>query len=63
MRPIAQRVGVPLAHVAMQWLLSRPAVASVITGAKRAEQVTANSRAAQPVLSKADLEALDAIVG
>jgi aryl-alcohol dehydrogenase-like predicted oxidoreductase len=63
MRPIAQRVGVPLAHVAMQWLLSRPAVASVITGAKRAEQVTANARAAQPVLSNADLEALDAIVG
>lgn len=62
MRPIAKRLGAPLAHVAMQWLLSRPGVGSVIAGAKRADQVADNALAAKLALSAADVAALDAVL-
>ena len=52
--------GAPLAHVALQWLLAKPAVTSVIAGAKRPEQVADNARADTWTLDAAVLSKLDA---
>jgi myo-inositol catabolism protein IolS len=45
LKEIATTNGHALSHVAMQWLLSRPAVGSVIAGAKTAAQVQSNAAA------------------
>ena len=42
---IAGKQGVPLAHLAIRWLLSHTAVSAVIAGAKRPDQVEQNSQA------------------
>lgn len=52
--------GAPLAHVALQWLLTKPAVTSVIAGAKRPEQVADNARADTSTLDADVLAKLDA---
>ncbi len=61
MRPIAARHGVSVAQVALAWLLARPAVTSVIVGAKRPEQLADNIAATNLVLSAEDLAALDQV--
>ncbi|KRF04568.1 aldo/keto reductase [Arthrobacter sp. Soil782] len=48
-------------EVAFSWLASRPAVASVIAGATRPEQVRQNAEAARWIPSGADLEELEHI--
>ena len=53
--------GIGLLDVAFGWLLDRPAVASVIAGATRPEQVRANVAAGAWVPNADDLQALDAI--
>ncbi len=53
--------GVTILQVAMGWLASRPAVASVIAGATRPEQVTANVAAARWRPTPEQEEAIDAI--
>jgi aryl-alcohol dehydrogenase-like predicted oxidoreductase len=50
-----------LLDVAIGWLAAQPAVASVIAGATRPEQVRANVAAAEWIPSGEDLAALDAI--
>ncbi len=45
LKSIAAKRQVSLPHVAIQWLLTRPAVASVIAGAKTVEQVEHNTAA------------------
>ena len=50
-------------ELAFAWLLSRPAVASVIAGATRAEQVQANAAAASWQLGAAELSEVDALLG
>jgi aryl-alcohol dehydrogenase-like predicted oxidoreductase len=47
------------AQVALAWLLTRPAVASVLVGASRPEQLDDNLRAADLALTADDLRALD----
>ena len=59
MRPIAQAHGVSVARVALAWVLHRPAVTSVIVGAKSQEQLADNLAAADVRLSEAELGALD----
>ena len=48
-------------QVSLAWLLSRPAVASVIVGAETVEEVTANATAADLILQRAQLDALTAL--
>jgi aryl-alcohol dehydrogenase-like predicted oxidoreductase len=48
-------------ELAFAWLLSRPSVASVIAGATRREQVTANVAAAGWTLDAETLRRIDAI--
>ena len=51
--------GHTLLELAISWLLHRPAVASVIAGATRPEQVEANVRAAGWALSREDMDEID----
>jgi aryl-alcohol dehydrogenase-like predicted oxidoreductase len=58
----AEARGRTLLELAISWLLSRPAVASVIAGATSPEQVAANAKAAGWRLTPAELAEIDAIV-
>ncbi len=59
MRPIAQAHGVSVARVALAWVLHRPAVTSVIVGAKTQEQLADNLAVTDLRLSEAELNALE----
>jgi len=59
LRPIAARRGLTLAQLAIAWLLTRPAVTSVIIGATRVEQIEENCAAIDAQLSDADLAEID----
>jgi len=57
-RRIAEDVGAPMNHVALAWLLAQPGVASVIAGARNAEQARRNAAAGD---LKVDREAIDGL--
>ncbi len=57
----AKQSGHSLLELAFSWLLSRPAVASVIAGATKPEQIEANAKAAGWVLSAEELADVDRI--
>jgi len=61
MRPIAQAHGVSVARVALAWVLQRPAITSVIVGAKNVEQLADNMAAADLKLSDSEIGALDEV--
>jgi aryl-alcohol dehydrogenase-like predicted oxidoreductase len=61
MRPIAQTHGVSVARVALAWTLQRPAVTSVIVGAKTLDQLTDNLAAADLQLSEAECTTLEEV--
>ena len=61
LRPIADAHGCSPARVALAWILSRPAVTSVIIGAKRLDQLEDNLAATDLVLSEEELARLDAV--
>jgi aryl-alcohol dehydrogenase-like predicted oxidoreductase len=46
-RRLAERIGEPMARVAIAWLLGQPGVTSVIVGARNPDQVTRNAQAAE----------------
>ena len=52
--------GRPMLELAFSWLAARPAVASIIAGATRPEQVAQNAAAVGWTLSEEDLKELDA---
>jgi len=56
---VAEAHGVPMAQVALAWLLARPAVSSVILGARTVEQLQQNLGAADLALSPEVLARLD----
>ena len=58
LRAIAKRHDRPPAQVALQWLLSRPGVASVLLGARTIEQLEGNLDAADLTLTDDDLHEL-----
>ena len=57
----AIRYGHSLLELAFAWLIARPAVASVIAGATTPEQVRANARASNWVLTRSELAEIDEI--
>ncbi len=57
---VAQARGLGQAEVALAWVRGRPAVTSVILGARTPEQLGENLKAADLVLEPAEIEALDA---
>jgi aryl-alcohol dehydrogenase-like predicted oxidoreductase len=62
LRSIAAEAGKTLVELALQWLLTQPAVDSIILGASRLEQLQENLKAADgPRLDKSVLDRCDAV--
>ena len=61
MRPIAERLQVSVAQVALAWLLAKPQVTSVIIGARSMDQLKDNIAASSVNLSPEDMAVLDAV--
>lgn len=61
LRDFAEARDRTLLELAFSWLLSKPEVGSVIAGATKPEQITANARAASWRLSEDELAEVDAI--
>lgn len=59
-RFVAGELGVPMAQVALAWVLSRPGVSSLLLGASRPQQVTDNMAALDVRLSEDQRARLDA---
>ena len=51
------------AHLSIRWLLAKPAVDSVIAGAKRVEQLEQNAQADWVELSESEVSQIDALTG
>ena len=62
LRTFAESRGHTLLELALSWLASKPAIASIIAGAKAPEQVKANASSVNWRLTEADLAALDGIL-
>lgn len=60
--PVADRLGITMAQLALAWILRLPNISSVIVGASRPEQVRDNARAATVQLSDDDLKAIEDIL-
>jgi len=58
LRPVAERHHVPVAAVAVAWVLAQPGVTAAIVGARRPSQVEGWAAAGTLTLSPADLEEL-----
>lgn len=59
LKAIANAHGASLAQVSIAWLLTRPAVTSVLVGASKLSQLEDNLRAAELTLSEEELKLLD----
>lgn len=60
LKKVADRHDVSAARVALSWVLTRPAVSSVIVAARKVEQLEDNIRAVDLRLSNEDIQLLDA---
>jgi aryl-alcohol dehydrogenase-like predicted oxidoreductase len=61
--PVAERLGITMAQLALAWVLREENVASAIVGASRPEQVRGNAAASGVELDAATLEEIDRILG
>jgi len=61
MKHVAEKAGRPLTHLAIQWVAAQEGIASVLVGARDAEQAKANAAAIQDPAEPALLEELTAI--
>ena len=62
LKPIADRLGITMAQLALAWVLRQAGVASAIVGASRPQQVTDNCSASGVELDDASLQAIDAVL-
>ncbi len=60
--PVAEEAGVPLAHLALAFVLTHPAVTSAIIGPRTMDQLTTVLGAADVALSDEVLDRIDAVV-
>ncbi len=63
LKPIAADLGVPLATLAVAWVLANPNVSAAIVGASRPEQLEDTVKAADLVLEHEMLELIDGALG
>ncbi|MGO4236055.1 aldo/keto reductase family protein [Pseudarthrobacter sp. YAF2] len=63
LKPIAQELGVPLATLAVAWVLANANVSAAIVGASRPEQLDETVKAAELVLEPETLELIDDALG
>jgi len=61
LRPIAAAHGVSVAHIALAWCLSRPAIDMLIPGAKTRQQLESNQQAGKVQLTKEELASIDQV--
>jgi aryl-alcohol dehydrogenase-like predicted oxidoreductase len=61
--PIAERLGITMAQLALAWVLREPNVASAIVGASRPEQVRDNAAASGIDLDAGTLAEIDRALG
>ncbi len=62
MRPIAARLGVTCAQLALAWNIHQPGVTSAIAGSRSAAHMRSNAAAADVVLDAATLDELEALL-
>lgn len=62
LRPIAARLDITLAQLALAWVLREPNVSSAITGASKPQQVTDNVSASGVIIPQDELEEIDTIL-
>jgi aryl-alcohol dehydrogenase-like predicted oxidoreductase len=62
LRPVAERLGITMAQLALAWVLREPNVAAAIIGATRPEQVEDNAGAIGVELDDATLAEIDEIL-
>ncbi len=62
LKPIAEELGITRAQLALAWLLHKPGVSSVITGATRVEQLQENVKAAEVTLSDEMMTRIQAVL-
>lgn len=62
LRPIAERLGITLAQLALAWNVAQPGVTAAIAGSRNADHVGANAAAGGVQLDEPTLTELDAIV-
>jgi aryl-alcohol dehydrogenase-like predicted oxidoreductase len=62
MRPIAERLGVTLAQLALAWNVHQPGVTAAIAGSRNPEHVRSNAAAGDLELDQATLAELDALL-
>jgi aryl-alcohol dehydrogenase-like predicted oxidoreductase len=60
--PVAERLGITMAQLALGWVLREENVASAIVGASRPEQVRENASASGIELDAATLAELDSVL-
>ena len=63
LKPIAQDLGVPLATLAVAWVLANPNVSAAMVGASRPEQLDDTVKAAELILGRETLELIDDTLG
>ncbi|WP_284981649.1 aldo/keto reductase family protein [Arthrobacter sp. efr-133-TYG-118] len=63
LKPIAEDLGVPLATLAVAWVLANPNVSAAIVGASRPEQLDDTVKAAELVLDRETLDRIDGALG
>ncbi|MGO4583761.1 aldo/keto reductase family protein [Arthrobacter sp. 2RAF6] len=63
LKPIAEDLGVPLATLAVAWVLANPNVSAAIVGASRPEQLDDTVKAADLVLDRETLDRMDGALG
>jgi hypothetical protein len=62
LRPLGERMRMPLPALALAWVLSRPGVRVVLAGARTSAQVDENVAALQRTLDADEVQAIDAVV-
>ncbi len=62
LRPIAERLGISMAQLALAWNVHQPGVTSAIAGSRNAAHVRDNAAAGDVRLDDATLEELDALL-
>jgi aryl-alcohol dehydrogenase-like predicted oxidoreductase len=63
LKPIAARLGITMAQMALAWVLREPNVASAIVGASRPQQVDDNAAASGVILPQDALDDIDRVLG
>jgi aryl-alcohol dehydrogenase-like predicted oxidoreductase len=62
LRPIAARLGISMAQMAIAWVLREPNVSSAIVGASRPEQVDENVAASGVIIPQDELDEIDRVL-